>query len=56
MWEGRTYGCVKDGLPDDSDYPDQQKWSPKNGNCMHACWALLVLEDRVSMRFLLAIV
>jgi len=27
--------CVKAGLPDDPDYPDQQKWKPKkNGNCM----------------------
>ena len=55
MWEGRTYACVKDGLPDDSDYPDHQKWKPKKWK-LHACWALLVLEDRVSMRFLLAIV
>ena len=21
--------CVKAGLPDDPDYPDQQKWKPK---------------------------
>jgi len=46
-----TRACVKAGLPDDPNYPDQQnmeaKRKKKNGNCMLN--ALPVLEDSVSI-------